>query len=43
MKTVSFPNDFYAYLVEAIKELKAENEELRREIEDLRTEMRKNN
>ncbi len=30
-KAVSFPNDFYAYLIEAIKELKAENEVMRKE------------
>lgn len=35
-KTISFPHDFNAYLIEAIKELKAQNKELRSEIEKLR-------
>jgi hypothetical protein len=37
IKTISFPHDFNAYLIEAIKELKAQNEELRSNIEELRS------
>ncbi len=36
VKSIFFPHDFNAYLIEAIKELKAQNEELRSEIEELR-------
>jgi len=32
VKVLAFPHDFNAYLVEAIKELKAENEELRHQL-----------
>ena len=34
-KTISFPNDFFAYLIEAVKELKKENEELKARVDKL--------
>jgi len=40
-KSVSFPHDFNAYVVEAIKELKAESESLRVENETLRQRIAK--
>jgi hypothetical protein len=39
-KAISFPHDFNAYLIEAIKELKAQNEKQQAEIEELRSIIR---
>ncbi|MGA1872020.1 MAG: tail fiber domain-containing protein [bacterium] len=41
IKSLQFPHAFNAYLVEAIKELKAQNEELKRRIEALEGRKRK--
>ena len=38
VKTLQFPHGFNAYLIEAIKELKAQNDELRSQSEELRTQ-----
>jgi len=40
IKTISFPHDFNAYLIEAIKELKAQNQKQEAEIEELRSIIR---
>ncbi len=38
--TISYPNDFNAYLIEAIKELKKQNDDLKARVEDLENKIK---